>query len=61
MKARVDDRPAEEATDAVDVAEHGRSADGETHPCDVILYATGFDATGFVAPTTCAYLSAHPA
>jgi cation diffusion facilitator CzcD-associated flavoprotein CzcO len=29
-----------------------RSADGETHPCDVLVYATGFDATGFVAPMT---------
>ena len=38
MKARVDDRPAEEATDAVDVAEHGRSAEGETTSLDRRLY-----------------------
>lgn len=38
MKARVDDRPTEEATDAVDVAEHGRSAEGETTSLDRRLY-----------------------
>jgi len=38
VKARVDDRPAEEATDAVDVAEHGRSAEGETTSLDRRLY-----------------------
>jgi chlorite dismutase len=38
VKARVDDRPAEEATDAVDVAEHGRSAEGETTTLDRRLY-----------------------
>jgi cation diffusion facilitator CzcD-associated flavoprotein CzcO len=27
-----------------------RSADGEEHPCDVIVWATGFDATRFLAP-----------
>jgi cation diffusion facilitator CzcD-associated flavoprotein CzcO len=27
-----------------------RSADGEKHPCDVLVYATGFDTGGFVAP-----------
>jgi len=38
VKARVDDRPAEEARDAVDVAEHGRSAEGETTSLDRRLY-----------------------
>jgi chlorite dismutase len=38
VRARVDDRPAEEANDAVDVAEHGRSAEGETTSLDRRLY-----------------------
>jgi hypothetical protein len=38
MKARVDDRPDEEALDAVDVAEHGRTAEGETTSLDRRLY-----------------------
>jgi chlorite dismutase len=38
VKARVDDRPAEEAPDVVDVAEHGRSAEGETTSLDRRLY-----------------------
>lgn len=38
MKARVDDRPEEEALDAADVAEHGRTADGETTSLDRRLY-----------------------
>jgi cation diffusion facilitator CzcD-associated flavoprotein CzcO len=27
-----------------------RSADGEEHPCDVLIWATGFSATGFLTP-----------
>jgi hypothetical protein len=38
VKARVDDRPDAEALDAVDVAEHGRSAEGETTSLDRRLY-----------------------
>lgn len=38
MKARVDDRPDEDALDAVDVAEHGRTAEGETTSLDRRLY-----------------------
>ncbi|HUF00957.1 MAG TPA: chlorite dismutase family protein [Gaiellaceae bacterium] len=38
MKARVDDRPDEEAFGAVDVTEHGRTADGETTSLDRRLY-----------------------
>ena len=38
MKARVDDRPEEDALAEVDVAEHGRSADGETTSLDRRLY-----------------------
>jgi chlorite dismutase len=34
VKARVDDRPAETEHDGVDVAEHGRSAEGETTSLD---------------------------
>ena len=37
MRARIDDRPEAEALD-VDVAEHGRSADGETTSLDRRLY-----------------------
>ena len=38
MKARVDDRPDEETLEAVDVAEHGRTAEGETTSLDRRLY-----------------------
>jgi len=38
VKARVDDRPEEDALAEVDVAEHGRSADGETTSLDRRLY-----------------------
>jgi chlorite dismutase len=38
VKARVDDRPEETDLDGVDVAEHGRSADGETTSLDRRLY-----------------------
>jgi len=37
VKARVDDRPDEELA-AVDIAEHGRSADGETTSLDRRLF-----------------------
>jgi cation diffusion facilitator CzcD-associated flavoprotein CzcO len=29
-----------------------RGADGEEHPCDVVVWATGFDTTRFLAPMT---------
>jgi hypothetical protein len=38
MKARVDDRPEAETLDEADVAEHGRSAEGETTSLDRRLY-----------------------
>jgi hypothetical protein len=38
VKARVDDRPGEEALDASDVAEHGRTAEGETTSLDRRLF-----------------------
>ncbi|HEU5264968.1 MAG TPA: chlorite dismutase family protein [Gaiellaceae bacterium] len=38
MTARVDDRPDEQELDGVDVAEHGRSAEGETTSLDRRLY-----------------------
>jgi Chlorite dismutase len=38
MKARVDDRPDEGTLDETDVAEHGRSADGETTSLDRRLF-----------------------
>jgi chlorite dismutase len=38
VKARVDDRPEENDLEGVDVAEHGRSADGETTSLDRRLY-----------------------
>ena len=39
MKARVDDRPDEETSlDETDVAEHGRTADGETTSLDRRLF-----------------------
>jgi hypothetical protein len=38
VKARVDDRPDEESLDAVDVAEHGRTAEGESTSLDRRLY-----------------------
>jgi chlorite dismutase len=38
VKARVDDRPEEAEVAGVDVAEHGRSADGETTSLDRRLY-----------------------
>ena len=38
MKARVDDRPDEQELETVDVAEHGRSAEGETTSLDRRLY-----------------------
>ncbi len=38
VKARVDDRPEEADLEAVDVAEHGRGADGETTSLDRRLY-----------------------
>jgi chlorite dismutase len=38
VKARVDDRPAEEALEVADVAEHGRSPEGETTTLDRRLF-----------------------
>lgn len=38
MRARVDDRPDEDVLDEVDVAEHGRGAEGETTSLDRRLY-----------------------
>ena len=38
VKARVDDRPEGDELEGVDVAEHGRSADGETTSLDRRLY-----------------------
>ena len=38
VKARVDDRPEADGGEGVDVAEHGRSADGETISLDRRLY-----------------------
>jgi len=38
VKARVDDRPGEEALDVADVAEHGRSAEGTTTSLDRRLF-----------------------
>jgi chlorite dismutase len=38
VKARVDDRPEEADLEGVDVAEHGRTADGETTSLDRRLY-----------------------
>ena len=38
MKARVDDRPDEEELEAADVAEHGRTAEGETTSLDRRLF-----------------------
>jgi chlorite dismutase len=38
VKARVDDRPEEELLDDADVAEHGRTADGEATSSDRRLY-----------------------
>ena len=38
MKARVDERPEAEALDGADVAEHGRSAEGETTSLDRRLF-----------------------
>jgi chlorite dismutase len=38
VKARVDDRPDESAAESVDVAEHGRAADGETTSLDRRLF-----------------------
>lgn len=38
MKARIDDRPEETGRDEVDVAEHGRTAEGETTSLDRRLF-----------------------
>ncbi len=38
VKARVDDRPAEDARDETDVSEHGRTAEGETTSLDRRLF-----------------------
>jgi chlorite dismutase len=38
VKARIDDRPDEDGRDPVDVAEHGRTADGDTTSLDRRLY-----------------------
>ena len=38
MRARVDERPNDDAPDSVDVAEHGRSAEGESIALDRRLY-----------------------
>ena len=38
VKARVDDRPAEDALDETDVAEHGRTAEGEATSLDRRLF-----------------------
>ena len=55
MKARVDDRPEADARDAVDVSEHGRSAEGEQTSLDRRLYmqlhayARASDTAGLIA------------
>lgn len=36
-----------------------RTADGEHHPCDVLVHATGFDATRFLAPMTVTGRTGH--
>ena len=38
MKARVDDRPEEQEVESVDIAEHGRTVEGETTSLDRRLY-----------------------
>ncbi|MGH3133032.1 MAG: chlorite dismutase family protein [Gaiellaceae bacterium] len=54
MTARVDDRPDEETTGSTDVAEHGRTADGETTSLDrrlfmqLLAFGGARDTTGLV-------------
>ena len=56
MRARVDDRPEEQELEAVDVVEHGRSAEGETTSLDRRLYMQlhAFGGAGDVAPLVAA-------
>jgi chlorite dismutase len=56
VKARVDDRPEENGLEGVDVAEHGRNADGETTSLDRRLYMQLHAYGG--APDTSALVSA---
>ena len=59
MKARVDDRP-EEATDPTDVAEHGRTAEGDATSLDRRLYMQlhAFGGAGETAPLASALADA---
>ena len=59
MKARVDDRP-EDVADATDVAEHGRTADGDTTSLDRRLYMQlhAFGGAGETAPLASALADA---
>jgi hypothetical protein len=52
MKARVDDRPEEDALEDADVAEHGRTAEGEVTSSDRRLYMQlqAFGGAGDAAP-----------
>jgi len=56
VKARVDDRPEEQQVEGVDVAEHGRTADGETTSLDRRLYMQlhAFGGAGDTAPLVAA-------
>ena len=56
VKARVDDRPEETDLAGVDVAEHGRSADGETTSLDRRLYMQlhAYGGAGDTAPLVAA-------
>ncbi len=56
VRARVDDRPEDCEPDAADVAEHGRSADGETTSLDRRLYMQlhAFGAAGDTSTLTAA-------
>jgi chlorite dismutase len=60
VNARVDDRPGEQQPEDADVAEHGRTADGETTSLDRRLYMQlhGFGGAGDVAPLVAALESA---
>ena len=60
MKARVDDRSDEQEAEALDVAEHGRTAEGETTSLDRRLYMQlqAFGGAGAAAPLVAALESA---
>jgi hypothetical protein len=60
VKVRVDDRSGEQQPEEADVAEHGRTADGETTSLDRRLYMQlhGFGGAGDVAPLVAALESA---